>query len=257
MGELCEPFYKIMLKVNIKKKLDNITLDIDFETNDAVLGLIGASGSGKSMTLKCIAGIEKPDYGRIILNDRVLFDSDKRINIRPQDRKIGYLFQNYALFPQMTVKKNILVSVNKKYDKIEKEKKINDIIEVLNLRGLENKYPNEISGGQQQRVAFARIIVNEPDFLLLDEPFSALDAFLRWNIAKELKSTIKRLNTKAIFVTHNINEVYYLCENAIVLCDGKEIERNSVRELIDNPKSDIVKTMVKYSDFSRSDIDKL
>ena len=257
MGELCEPFYKIMLKVNIKKKLDNITLDIDFETNDAVLGLIGASGSGKSMTLKCIAGIEKPDYGRIILNDRVLFDSDKRINIRPQDRRIGYLFQNYALFPQMTVKKNILVSVNKKYDKIEKEKKINDIIEVLNLRGLENKYPNEISGGQQQRVAFARIIVNEPDFLLLDEPFSALDAFLRWNIAKELKSTIKRLNTKAIFVTHNINEVYYLCENAIVLCDGKEIERNSVRELIDNPKSDIVKTMVKYSDFSRSDIDKL
>ena len=257
MGELCEPFCKIMLKVNIKKKLDNITLDIDFETNDAVLGLIGASGSGKSMTLKCIAGIEKPDYGRIILNDRVLFDSDKRINIRPQDRKIGYLFQNYALFPQMTVKKNILVSVNKKYDKIEKEKKINDIIEVLNLRGLENKLPNEISGGQQQRVAFARIIVNEPDFLLLDEPFSALDAFLKWNLVKELKNIVDKLGKKAIFVTHNINEVYYLCKNAIVLDSGKEIERNSVNELIENPKSEIVKNIVKYSDLSRKDIDNL
>lgn len=257
MGKLWELFYKIMLKVNIKKKLDNITLDVDFETSDAVLGLIGASGSGKSMTLKCIAGIEKPDSGFISLNDRVLFDSEKKINIKPQDRRIGYLFQNYALFPQMTVKRNVEVAVNKKYAKKEKEDKVNEILNLLSLKELENKYPNEISGGQQQRVAFARIIVNEPDFLLLDEPFSALDAFLRWNIAKELKSTIKRLNRKAIFVTHNINEVYYLCENAIVLCDGKEIERNSVRELIDNPKSDIVKTMVKYSDFSRSDIDKL
>ena len=176
-----------MLKVKIKKQLENIVLDIDFETNDAVLGLIGASGSGKSMTLKCIAGIERPDSGFISLDDRVLYDSEKKINLRPQDRNIGYLFQNFALFPQMTVKKNIYVSVNKKYDKNEKDKKINEIIELLNLKGLENKLQSEISGGQQQRVALARIIVNEPDFLLLDEPFSALDAFLKWNLAKELK----------------------------------------------------------------------
>ena len=246
-----------MLKVKIKKQLENILLDVDFETNDAVLGLIGASGSGKSMTLKCIAGIERPDSGFISLDDRVLYDSEKKINLRPQDRNIGYLFQNFALFPQMTVKKNIYVSVNKKYDKNEKDKKINEIIELLNLKGLENKLPSEISGGQQQRVALARIIVNEPDFLLLDEPFSSLDAFLKWNLAKELKSIVYKWGKKAIFVTHNINEVYYLCKNAIILDKGREIEKNSVNELIENPKNNIVKNIVKYSDLSRKDIDNM
>lgn len=246
-----------MLRVKIKKQLDKFLLDLNFETDDEILGLIGASGSGKSMTLKCIAGIEKPDEGIIVLNDRALFDSENNINLKPQERRIGYLFQSYALFPQMTVRKNILVSVNKTYDKVKKRKKVDEIIDLLGLNGLEEKFPSEISGGQQQRVAFARIIVNEPEFLLLDEPFSALDAFLRWNIAKELKGMIKSLGKKAIFVTHNINEVYYLCNNAIALSEGKEIEKNSVKELIDNPKTEIVKKMVEYSDFSRSEIDKL
>ncbi len=246
-----------MLRVKIKKQLDKSLLDLNFETDDEILGLIGASGSGKSMTLKCIAGIEKPDEGIIMLNDRALFDSENNINLKPQERRIGYLFQSYALFPQMTVRKNILVSVNKTYDKVEKRKKVDEIIDLLGLNGLEDKFPSEISGGQQQRVAFARIVVNEPEFLLLDEPFSALDAFLRWNIAKELKGMIKSLGKKAIFVTHNINEVYYLCNNAIALSEGKEIEKNSVKELIDNPKTEIVKKMVEYSDFGRSEIDKL
>ena len=114
------------------------------------------------------------------------------------------------------------------------DKKINDIIEVLNLRGLENKLPNEISGGQQQRVAFARIIVNEPDFLLLDEPFSALDAFLKWNLVKELKNIVDKLGKKAIFVTHNINEVYYLCKNAIVLDSGKCVGIGTHKELLNS-----------------------
>ena len=237
-----------MLKLKIKKQLDNINLDINFETDDNILGLIGASGSGKSMSLKCIAGIEMPDEGYIILNDRVLFDSEKHINLRPQDRNIGYLFQNFALFPQMTVYKNVFVSVNKKYNRLEKKNKTNEILNILNLQGLENRYPEEISGGQQQRVAFARIIVNEPDFLLLDEPFSSLDAFLKWNIAKELKNILNKINKKAIFVTHNINEVNFLCENAIVIMDGKQIEKNSIKELINNPKSDMVKRIVEFSD---------
>ena len=246
-----------MLKVKIKKQLDNTLLDIDFETNDEILGLIGASGSGKSMTLKCIAGIVKPDVGIIKLNDKVLYDSENHINLKPQERNIGYLFQNFALFPQMTVMKNIEISVNKKYKDKQKEDKIAEIIELLNLNGLEKRYPKELSGGQQQRVAFARIIVNEPEFLLLDEPFSSLDAFLRWNIAKELKNIIKTLNKKAIFVTHNINEVYYLCKNAIVLMDGKEVEKGDVKTIIEHPVNDVVRNMVKFSDFSRSDIDNL
>ena len=246
-----------MLKVDIKKELETITLDVDFETSEGILGLIGASGSGKSMTLKCIAGIEKPDEGLIVINDKVLFDSKNRINLKPQDRGIGYLFQNFALFPQMKIKKNVLVSVNKKYSNDEREKKVIEILDMLNIRDLQDLYPYELSGGQQQRVALARIIANEPEFLLLDEPFSSLDAFLRWNIAKELKEILRKLNKTAIFVTHNINEVYYLCKNAIVLSDGKIIESNDVKKIINSPSNDLVSKMVRFSNFSIEEIDKL
>ncbi len=246
-----------MLKVKIKKKLNNFTLDLDFETDDGVLGLIGESGCGKSMTLKCIAGIETPDEGYIILNDSVLYDSYKKINLKPQDRHIGYLFQNYALFPQMNVRKNVIVSVNKKYKDAEKLEKVDSILEILNIKQLENRYPSELSGGEKQRVAFARLMVNEPEFLLLDEPFSSLDSFLKWNIAKEFKGTVERIRKKSIFVTHNINELYYLCKNAIVISNGREIEKNSVSNLINNPKTDTVKNLVKYSDITREEIDKL
>ena len=246
-----------MLKVDIKKELETITLDVDFETSEGILGLIGASGSGKSMTLKCIAGIEKPDEGLIVINDKVLFDSKNRINLKPQDRGIGYLFQNFALFPQMKIKKNVLVSVNKKYSNDEREKKVIEILDMLNIRDLQDLYPYELSGGQQQRVALARIIANEPEFLLLDEPFSSLDAFLRWNIAKELKDILRKLNKTAIFVTHNINEVYYLCKNAIVLSDGKIIESNDVKKIINSPSNDLVSKMVRFSNFSIEEIDKL
>ena len=237
-----------MLKVKIKKELYKFILDIDFEIDEEIIGLIGPSGSGKSMMLKCISGIEKPDSGIIEYDNRVLFDSAKKINLRPQVRKIGYLFQDYALFPQMTVEKNILVSVNKKYSRDDKIDKTNDIIKVLNLDGLQKKYPRELSGGEKQRVAFARLIVNEPDFLLLDEPFSSLDSFLKWNIAKELKNIIKKINKKAIFVSHDINEINYLCEKTIVLADGKMIDSGKVKDIIENSKFShlqISKNMIK------------
>ena len=244
-----------MLKVNIRKKLNKFDLNINFNTDKDIIGLIGSSGSGKSMTLKCIAGIEKPDEGEIILNDRVLFDSKRNINIKPQDRHIAYLFQNYALFPNMTVYKNIFISVNNKYENEEKLNKTKDVIKLLELNGLEDKYPHELSGGQQQRVALARIVVNEPEYLLLDEPFAALDAFLKWNLAKELKNTIKAFDKGTLFVTHNINEVYYLCKKSIILSNGEVIEEGDIKEIIENPKNIITKNMVEYPDFTRKDID--
>ena len=244
-----------MLKVNIRKKLNKFDLNINFNTDKDIIGLIGSSGSGKSMTLKCIAGIEKPDEGEIILNDRVLFDSKRNINIKPQDRRIAYLFQNYALFPNMTVYKNIFISVNNKYDNDIKKNKTKEIIKLLELNGLEDKYPDELSGGQQQRVALARIVVNEPEYLLLDEPFAALDAFLKWNLAKELKDTIKSFDKGTLFVTHNINEVYYLCKKSIILSNGEVVEAGDVQEIIENPKNIITKNMVEYSDLTRKDID--
>lgn len=236
-----------MLKVKIKKQLDKLLLDVDFEVKDGILGLIGASGSGKSMTLKCIAGIEKPDEGVIILNDRILFDSKKNINLKPQDRRIGYLFQNYALFPDMNVWDNVFISVNNKYTlKSEREKKVRGVLSILKLDKLDKRYPSKLSGGEKQRVALARIIVNEPNFLLLDEPFSALDSYLKHKLINDLKNIIANFDKGVIFVTHDIREIKSLCKDLIILSNGNIVESGLVNDVIAAPTSDIGKELVEY-----------
>ena len=167
-----------MLEVQIYKKLAEFDLDVSFQVNDNISGLMGASGSGKSMTLKCIAGIETPDQGRIVLNDRVLFDSEKKINVPIQKRNVGYMFQSYALFPNMDVYENISVGL--------RARKVNDVdivvrkvMKQFQISELASRYPKQLSGGQRQRVALARLMAYEPDVLLLDEPFSALDEDLK------------------------------------------------------------------------------
>lgn len=220
------------LVVDIKKKLGAFHLDVSFETEGEVLALLGASGCGKSMTLKCIAGIETPDEGRIILNGRTLFDSEKHINLAPQKRRVGYLFQQYALFPNMTVYQNIAAGARgrKDADRVIKEK-----IETMRLTGLEHKRPHQLSGGQQQRVALARILVNEPETLLLDEPFSALDSYLRWELEMELADTLKNFSGPAVFVSHSREEVFRLCESVCVLNNGYSEGKHTVKELFANP----------------------
>ena len=176
-----------MLQVKIKKKLGNFLLDVDFSMDGGVFAILGASGCGKSMTLKCIAGIERPDEGRIVLNDRVLFDSEKRINLPPQKRKVGYMFQDYALFPNMNVVQNIQAGMGRKPD----PKKVREYITGFQLGGLENHMPDQLSGGQKQRVAMARMLASEPEVLLLDEPFAALDSYLKsrcWNFCRRYRS---------------------------------------------------------------------
>ncbi|MBR3585808.1 MAG: ATP-binding cassette domain-containing protein, partial [Oscillospiraceae bacterium] len=164
------------LIVDIHRTLGAFTLDVTFEAENGVTCLLGASGCGKSFTLKCIAGIEKPDSGHIELDGVVLYDSEKRINLPPQERQVGYLFQNYALFPNMTVRQNILCGLHREKNRAEKAQKLSEMLKLMQLEGLENHRPAQLSGGQQQRVALARILVNEPRMLMLDEPFSALDA---------------------------------------------------------------------------------
>ena len=187
------------------------------------------------MTLKCIAGIETPDEGVIRLGDRVLFDSKQRINLPPQKRKVGYLFQNYALFPNMTVRQNIAAGVPK--DKKDRDSFLEGKIRALYLEGMENKYPHQLSGGQQQRVALARILASEPELILLDEPFSALDSYLRWQLEQELVSTLEGFSGGALFVSHSRDEVYRICQQVCVINGGRSETVLPVRTLFEDPST--------------------
>lgn len=199
-----------MLEVQIYKKLAEFDLDVSFQVNDNILGLMGASGSGKSMTLKCIAGIEMPDQGRIVLNGRVLFDSEKKINVPIQKRNVGYMFQSYALFPNMNVYENISVGLRARIVK-DVDIVAQKVMKQFKISELASRYPKQLSGGQRQRVALARLMAYEPDVLLLDEPFSALDEDLKEDLLRELKSELQ-ISKPVIFVSHNKEEVNELCD---------------------------------------------
>ena len=225
------------IKIDIRKDFGSFELRVKFESEQGVLALLGASGSGKTMTLKCIAGIITPDEGYIILNDKVLFDSSKRINLAPQKRNVGYMFQNYALFPNMNVRQNIYCGIKKyKLNKQEANIKIKNIIHLLQLDGLEKRKPNQLSGGQQQRVALARILVGNPDILLLDEPFSALDEYLRTKLQMEMKEIISRLGLQTVLVTHSRDEAYVLSNETVLVDQGTVVEQGPTTDVFKNPK---------------------
>ena len=205
------------LTVDIEKTLGDFRLRVAFTAENGLLSLLGASGCGKSMTLKCIAGIERPDAGRIVLNGETLFDSEKRIDLPPQKRRVGYLFQQYALFPNMTVQQNIRCGVREKQGA---DALVADIIGKMHLEGLEKLRPRQLSGGQQQRVALARILVNAPEVLLLDEPFSALDAHLRFRLEREMLETVRRFGKPVLMVTHDRDEAFRLSDSIAVMRAG-------------------------------------
>ncbi|NLT95849.1 MAG: ATP-binding cassette domain-containing protein [Clostridia bacterium] len=240
------------LQVDIKKKLKGFSLDVSFATEGEYLGILGPSGSGKSMTLKCIAGVETPDEGRIVLNGKVLFDSEKKINLKPQERNIGYLFQNYALFPHMTVEENIGLGL--RLPKKEKERKVKEMIRSFRLQGLECKYPSQISGGQQQRVALARCIVYQPDILMLDEPFSALDAHLKDQLQMEILEQLKLYEGEVLMVSHNRDEIYRFCKKLVVMDQGKSILFGETKDIFDQPKLNAVARIVGCKNISRCEI---
>lgn len=222
------------LSVNIEKKLGNFHLKVNFETKNEVLAILGASGCGKSMTLKCIAGIEKPDKGKIILDGVILFDSEKNINLPPQKRRVGYLFQQYALFPNMTVEQNIACGVRDKDRKLEMTK---EMINIMNLNGMEKKKPHQLSGGQQQRVALARILASEPEVILLDEPFSALDTYLKDQLQGEVQEILRSFGKAVVLVSHDKDEVYRLSDSVAIMKDGQIDRIGSKQEVFENPQT--------------------
>lgn len=224
------------LYIDITKNLSSFNLDVSMESKSGIIGFLGASGSGKSMTLKCIAGLEKPSKGKIVINNKVLFDSEEKINIKTRDRRVGFLFQNYALFPHMTIKDNIEIGLDK-ISKVEKGKLSYNYIKKFGLEGLENRYPWQLSGGQQQRVALARALITSPDILLLDEPFSALDNHLRASMERELVDILKDYKGTVVFVTHDIAEAYRICDKIIVFDGGKAKDIRDKNALFKAPQS--------------------
>lgn len=237
------------LLVDIRKRLPGFTLDVNFETGMDILGLLGASGSGKSMTLRCIAGIDTPDSGKIVLNGRTLFDSKKGINLPCRKRKLGYLFQNYALFPNMTVEENIGFGLGDK-KRADRIAIVEEKVRMIKLDGLEKRYPNQLSGGQQQRVALARALAIEPEALLLDEPFSALDDYLRSHMVKQLTETLSEYPGVTLFVTHNMDEVYRICNQLVVLSLGKIEAKGGKEELFRSPPSLVSAQLTGCKNFS-------
>lgn len=210
------------LSMHVEKKLDDFTLKVDLELGDGITGLLGYSGCGKTMTLKMIAGIITPDKGRIVLNDRLLFDSEKKINLKPQERNVGILFQSYALFNQMSVAENIAVGIKGSASK--KQALTKKYLKLFKLEGLQHQKPRTLSGGQKQRTALARILAQEPEILLLDEPFSALDSHLIYTIEKEFKEALKAFNGTVLYISHNRHEVYKYCEQTAVMSEGRIVE---------------------------------
>lgn len=224
------------LLIDIEKRLGSFHLQVQLQAQDEVTALSGASGCGKSMTLKCIAGIVTPDRGRIVLNDRVLFDSAAHIALPPQRRRMGYLFQNYALFPTMTVEKNILCAIPG--SKTEKGAALSDAVRRFRLEGLEHHYPAQLSGGQQQRVALARILCSQPEVILLDEPFSALDSYLKWDLELKLSDFLENFSGPILWVSHDRGEVFRNCKRVCVLDQGASQGTFTLRQLFHEPETE-------------------
>lgn len=221
------------LCIKIKKRLGSFELNIDLETDNRRIGILGESGAGKSMLLKCIAGIVTPDEGIISIDGRILYSSHEHINLKPQKRKAGYMFQNYALFPNMTVEENIAVVLKKS----SRKKRVYELIEQFSLNGAEKKRPNELSGGQQQRAALARLMASEPEIIMLDEAFSALDAHLKERLQLNMLDFISSYGGIVIDVAHDRDEIYKIADYSAVIHNGKISSQGNAHELFENPRT--------------------
>lgn len=238
------------LHVRIRKTFGTFRLDTEFSAEGGVLGLLGASGCGKSLTLRCIAGIERPEEGRIELNGRVLFDSEARIDLPPQQRRVGYLFQQYALFPNMTAEKNIAAGA-RHLPRAARAGAVARMMERMQITDLRGKYPAQLSGGQQQRTALARIMIGEPELLLLDEPFSALDAHLRDRMEQEVMDIIRQFGRPAILVSHDRDEIFRMSDRIAVYHDGRIEAFDEKHALFRSPGTYTAALLTGCKNFSR------
>ena len=218
------------LSVEIEKQLGDFRLEVQFQAEQETLALLGASGCGKSVTLKCIAGILTPDSGWIALDGVTLYDSAAKINLPPQKRRVGYLFQQYALFPWLTVEKNVQFGLKLQgKSKEEAEELAHKYLKMVDLEGFAKAYPKELSGGMKQRVAIARAYAVNPKVLLMDEPFGALDAQTRTQLQQELLNTWEKEQKTCFFITHDVEEAIILAQRVVIMC----ARPGRVKEIVD------------------------
>jgi molybdate transport system ATP-binding protein len=229
------------LSVSIKKSFPAFTLDVDIEAGNETIGWLGESGCGKSLTMRCIAGIETPDEGKIVVNGKTFFkrEAGKRptVNLSPQERKTALLFQNYMLFPNLTVAENVAAGIDRKLPKEERNAQVDAELKRFGLDGFGKRYPSQLSGGQQQRVALARMLAAKPDILMLDEPFSALDAHLKGVLEQNLAGLFETFHGTILYVSHDIDEALRFCDRIAVIEKGHVMEMSTGNNLVNNPQS--------------------
>jgi molybdate transport system permease protein len=239
------------LEVSIEKNVEGFRLAVEFTAEGSPLGVLGPSGSGKTMTLRAIAGLETPDRGRIVLQGRVLFDSEQRVNVPARARHVGLLFQNYALFPHLTVSENIAFGLRRIPDS-ERNRRVAAQLAAAHLDGFAERYPATLSGGEQQRVALARALAIEPAALLLDEPLSALDTHLRSTLERQLREMLASYCGSTLFVSHNLEEAYRICEKLVVLANGRVAAQGPKEEIFRHPPTLEVARITGCKNFSRA-----
>ena len=223
-----------MLEVVIRKRLADFHLDVAFTANHELVVLFGPSGSGKSLTLRSIAGTMSPDEGRIIIDNEPLYDSTQQVKLPPQQRHIGYVPQHYALFPHLTAAENIAFGLTRQSHR-ERQQQVSELVALFGLQGLEQHRPRELSGGQQQRVALARALAVQPRLLLLDEPFAALDASLRETLREELLQVQARTQITMLLVTHDHADAFALGQRMVVYDKGRVIQQGTREDVFFRP----------------------
>jgi molybdate transport system ATP-binding protein len=224
------------LSVKLLKKVKGFTLDVEWEIGNEVAVLFGSSGAGKSMTLQLIAGLMEPDAGFIRSNGNIFFDKSSGIDISPQQRSLGYVFQDRILFPHMTVRENIAYGLKRK-SREQRDTRVSDMIRLFRLEGLENMPPSQISGGQKQRVALARALIERPKALLLDEPFTALDSSLRFEMRKLLQEVRHQFDIPVVLVTHDFEDAYLLGNHIMIYIEGRVEQAGERDDIFQKPRS--------------------
>jgi molybdate transport system ATP-binding protein len=233
----------VALTLEVRKTLPGFTLDVSWAAGDEVVTLFGPSGAGKTLTLQCLAGLMRPDSGRIVVNGTVFFDGGRGVDIPTQERRLGYVFQGYALFPHLSVRDNVAYGL-RRLSASTRRQRTQEVLERLGLADLASRRPRELSGGQQQRVALGRALAPDPALLLLDEPLSALDLPLRQALRDDLRAVLAEWRTAAVLVTHDFTEAYRLGDRIVVYEDGRVIQAAPRAELLWQPASENVARIV-------------